>query len=359
MPSENALQFTSLEQFVAEVRALHADQTAATDGDPHLCLEWFALLADTAIAAGAQLALCPVSDKSGKSTAYLPLMYACEAPHQLCSLSNYYTPLFDLVNTAQADDRFLRVLAERLHSGSTPFSEVRFAPMNPDSRGFALLKNAFRAGGWLVDDYYCFGNWYQPIMGADATTYFAARPGRLRNTWLRAEKKLARTPGFSLRIVHEPGALLENAIASFVEVYNQSWKQPEPFPRFIPGLCRLAAEKGWLRLGLIEIKGKPLAAQLWLVSANKAYIVKLAYDKAFARSSAGTVLSAALFRHVIEVNRVNEIDYLIGDDAYKQEWMAQRRERRGIVAFNLRSLRGILGALRHYAGKLRKSFSEQ
>lgn len=358
MPSAKSLKFTSPEQFVANVRALRAEQSAATNGDPHLCLEWFALLADTAIPDGAQLALCPVSEKSGKATAYLPLMYTFEAPYRLCALSNYYTPLFDLVNAAQAEERLLHGLAERLRRGSTRFSEVRLAPMNPDSRGFTLLKNGFRAGGWLVDDYFCFGNWYQPILGADATAYFAARPGRLRNTLLRAEKKLAKTPGFSLQIIHEPGALLEDAIADFVKVYNQSWKQPEPFPHFIPGFCRLAAEKGWLRLGLIEIEGRPLAAQLWLVSTSKAYIVKLAYDKAFAHSSAGTVLSAAIFRHVIDVDRVKEIDYLIGDDAYKQEWMNQRRERRGIVAFNLRSWRGILGALRHYGGKLRQSFLE-
>ena len=61
-------------------------------------------------------------------------------------------------------------------------------------------------------------------------------------------------------------------------------------------------------------------------------------------------MTAALCRHVIDEDRVEEIDFLIGDDAYKQDWMSARRERWGVVAFNPGTLRGKLGALRHYLG---------
>jgi CelD/BcsL family acetyltransferase involved in cellulose biosynthesis len=103
-----------------------------------------------------------------------------------------------------------------------------------------------------------------------------------------------------------------------------------------------------------------MAAQLWLVVAGKAHIVKLAYDRDYFKTSVGTVLSAALFRHVIDVDRVEEIDYLIGDDRYKQDWMSLRRERRGVIAFNPRTVSGIVLAIRHIAGKFwrqMKSFS--
>jgi hypothetical protein len=43
------------------------------------------------------------------------------------------------------------------------------------------------------------------------------------------------------------------------------------------------------------------------------------------------------------------VDYLSGDDAYKADWMAARRERVGLVAFDRLSLRGVAAAARHFA----------
>lgn len=55
--------------------------------------------------------------------------------------------------------------------------------------------------------------------------------------------------------------------------------------------------------------------------------------------------------HVIDIDRVAEIDYLIGDDLYKRDWVSCRRERRGLIAFNPAFPLGWLGAIRHFAGK--------
>ncbi len=60
-------------------------------------------------------------------------------------------------------------------------------------------------------------------------------------------------------------------------------------------------------------------------------------------------------QHVIEVDQVREIDYLSGDDAYKQDWMSHRRERWGILAFNLRTFKGVLAACKHIGGRRLKS----
>ena len=47
---------------------------------------------------------------------------------------------------------------------------------------------------------------------------------------------------------------------------------------------------------------------------------------------------------MIEVDGVREVDFLIGDEPYKQDWMSHRRERWGIVAYNPGTLRGWIGA---------------
>jgi hypothetical protein len=130
--------------------------------------------------------------------------------------------------------------------------------------------------------------------------------------------------------VAQPGAELETALATYQAVYAQSWKQPEPCLEFIPELVKLAAERGWLRLGVLWLNGEPLAAQLWLTGGGKANIYRLAYIKGVEKLSAGSVLTQALMQHAMDVDRVTEVDYLSGDDAYRANWMALRRKLVGL-----------------------------
>jgi hypothetical protein len=150
------------------------------------------------------------------------------------------------------------------------------------------------------------------------------------------------------------GVRTDVGIADYNKVYATSWKVEEPFPAFIPGLIRSLAAKGWLRLGLAYLDGEPVAAQIWIVAHGRAAIFKLAYDERFATYSAGSILSAHLMRHVLDVDKVAEVDYLIGDDAYKQDWMSHRRERWGIVAYNPRTFFGLVGALKQILGEYRR-----
>jgi len=108
---------------------------------------------------------------------------------------------------------------------------------------------------------------------------------------------------------------------------------------------------GALRLGILSVDGEPAAAQLWIVHHGKALIYKLAYDERFADLSVGTILSATLFQHALDVDKVTEVDYLSGDDGYKKDWMSQRRERWGILALNPRTPRGVLAIARHVGGR--------
>lgn len=352
--------FMTPEAFAAYVKSLvEANSSCALekDGgsgsttvahDPHLELSWFALLAQTAMPKGVKLALLSCGG------AWLPMMYQPDAGGRLEGLSNFYTPLFGLANGTAVDEAALdqHLKALRKISG---LSELRFAPMDSGGESFQVLSSCLRRAGWWVGDYFCFGNWYHAVTEGSWSDYLAKRPGRVRTTLARAERRLAKA-GFHIEIVKDAGEPLEQAIQAFVAVYGTSWKTPEPYPEFIPGLCRMAAGKRYLRLGVLRMNEKPIAAQLWLVANATAYIVKLAYDPQFAHFSPGSVLTAAMFRHALDKDRVSCIDYLIGDDSYKTDWMSSRRERRGVIAFNPGSFPGLIGALRHFVGaRLRAS----
>jgi CelD/BcsL family acetyltransferase involved in cellulose biosynthesis len=88
--------------------------------------------------------------------------------------------------------------------------------------------------------------------------------------------------------------------------------------------------QGWLRLAILYIEETPVAAQFWLVAHTKASIFKLAYDEAWKNYSPGSILTQFLMQYVIETDRVEEIDFLTGNDAYKRDWMSERRKHWGL-----------------------------
>lgn len=316
-------------------------------GDPHLLPGWFALLVDTTSGHDSQYALWDC----GADT-LLPVGRHAASGYLVTALANFYTPLYGALADRPGDRSAIGRLARQLRASADAPAEIRLAPMATESPLFDHLQAGLRDGGWWVDRYYCFGNWYHPVAPGGYAAYFNERPSQTRNTVTRSAKKLARMSDYRLTIHTERDDALERAISDFVSVYSKSWKQPEPFPHFIPELCRRSATAGHLRLGVIHVGGQPMAAQLWLVMKGKAHIVKLAYDQSFDKASVGSVLTAELMKFVIDVDHVNEIDYLIGDDPYKQSWMTARRERWGVVAFNPFTMRGLIGAGRHFGGRL-------
>ena len=60
-------------------------------------------------------------------------------------------------------------------------------------------------------------------------------------------------------------------------------------------------------------------------------------------------------KHAIDQDQVREVDYLTGDDVYKQSWMTHRRERWGLVAYDPMTVGGAAGLVREAAGRAAKS----
>ena len=81
------------------------------------------------------------------------------------------------------------------------------------------------------------------------------------------------------------------------------------------------SDTGCYRLGLARLDGHVIAAQFWTVCESVADIHKLAHREEFKELSPGTILSVALFRHVIDLDKVSSIDFGTGNDRYKADWM--------------------------------------
>jgi hypothetical protein len=290
--------------------------------------------------------------KRGHPVAIVPVLVDKLAMgQQATSLSNFYTSLYSPVFEKGLKVRDLVPLVRAIKDAHAPLGSIKFAPMDPQATGFSIWRESLQAVGMVPFKFFCFGNWYWPV-DSDWPTYLKGRAGTLRSTIKRSSKKFSAAGG-KLELVLG-GADLERALAAYEQVYASSWKKPEPFPDFVPGLIRSCAEQGWLRLGVAWLNDKPIAAQLWIVANGRANIYKLAYDENYKAYASGTLLMTMLMEHVIEKDKVLEIDYLIGDDPYKKTWMNQRRERWGLVAYNPKTINGLWGLGREVLGRAGK-----
>lgn len=275
---------------------------------------------------------------------------------EIQSLGHFYTSLYTPVLAANASEIDLAALLQHVGHDHDVTDVMRFAPLDRTAQSTETLLTSLRSIGWIPFRFYCFGNWYLPVK-SDWNTYLNARPSQLRNGIRRKGKKFAAVGG-TLEII-TTGNAIEAAIHDYCTVYAKSWKKPEPYPAFIPGLIRWLATRGWLRMGIARLAGQPIGAQIWIVAHGKASIFKLAYDEAFAAYGTGTLLTARLMEHAMDHDKVSEVDYLIGDDPYKQSWMSHRRERWGIVAYNPRTVIGLLLLLRETLGHLRNTLTKK
>src|SRR3990167_800776 len=268
------------------------------------------------------------------------------------ALANYYTAVFAPALSESADSTDLTVVLRAILNKYPKTASMRFSPMDPEHRSYAVMADALSNCGLLAFPFFAFGNWYRVVTNVRWSTLRSSLKSRLRNTLSRLGKKFA-ADGGQLEIV-TGGDRLEVALDAYLAVYARSWKQTEPYPGFMPGLVRTCAKRGWLRLGVAWLGETPIAAQVWIVAQDRAEIFKVAYDERYGQYSIGSLLTAALLEKALDVDQVHEVDYLIGDDAYKKEWVDQRRERWGLIAYNPRTLGGLLGVCRESAGPILK-----
>lgn len=304
-----------------------------------LSADWFQLLVSHVFSVS--MTRIYVMQRDGEVRGVMPLCVRQRWLRQTGSLTNYYSSLYrPLLDPAVTDEELAGYL--RLMQQQTRLDVLRFDAMDTAHPSFALLASALHLAGLKPYRFKCFTNWYLPVQTDSFQAYFEGLSAKVRNTVRRREKKFFTEARGRLEIVSAKDAL-NAAIAAWEKIYAASWKQPEPYPAFVPALIRLCAAHGWLRLGLAYYDGEAIAAQLWIVSHGRAAIYKLAYDEKFAHLSVGTILTAHLMRHVLDVDKVQEVDYLIGDDEYKKDWMKCRRERWGMVVYNPRTVRGLIG----------------
>lgn len=295
-----------------------ADARATGFASPFDRGEWFDLLEAHGFAGAGRVDARGTSDGVG---AWLPLRR--EGPGHFAGLTNWYS--FSIRPLFRGSGHRAAALADLFGKLRQRAARVSLYPVPDADR--AAIADAMRAAGWWVKALPAGDRHWLDLSDMDHDGWWDSRPGALKNTVKRKAKK--GVVDIALFDVFDA-----DAWAAYEQIYAASWKPEEGDPALLRAFAEAESARGTFRMGLARIAGEPVAAQYWTVEDGTAFIHKLAHVEDSLKASPGTLLSAALFRHVIEVDGVKRIDFGTGNDAYKRDWMNRHEPLWWIEAFN-------------------------
>ena len=308
--------YSNLHQLPASADSLFAHNCKQS---MFLSREWFESLVAATGEAGQSLSLVSVVDE-GSVLALLPLT---GENGRWQSFSHRYTALYSLLLAPEHQAEVLACLAKGL--SQMPAHSLQLSPVDADDAKLLGLRQALEACGYDYHQHFSFYNWIHRTRGQSFDDYMAERPARLRGTIARKRRKLERE--HECRMQMFTGDQVARGLKDYHAAYAASWKAYEQYADLLDTAAIKLSEPGWTRLAVLYIDGQAAAAQLWFVVQGKASIFRLAYDENWKRYSPGSILTAWLMQHVIDIDKVEEIDFLTGNEAYKQDWMSERRQR--------------------------------
>jgi CelD/BcsL family acetyltransferase involved in cellulose biosynthesis len=233
----------------------------------------------------------------------------------------------DLPVLPEYEKDFVHVLLEHLdrHSRQWHFCEWNTVPENSP---LALrLPMHLKERGWTV-----------------VTTFTPCSSIPLPDTWDLYLKQLsAKERGkFGIRTRHLENLYevryrrclqvqdLDRDLESLFDLHQQRWEsigRPGSFRsparrRFYRGLAEILLARDQLEFWLLELNGKPVAAQFGFRFGTTVYSLQEGFDPAFAKDSIGYVLRAHVLRRLI-TKGVRKYDFLGGVSDSKTRWGAE------------------------------------
>ena len=239
------------------------------------------------------------------------------------ALQHSYSPSYRLLIEEKNKPEIITCLAKGL--SELPLNALSLEPVADNDPDLQLLQAAMHDAGYNCEQQFRSYNWILRLTESSFEHYFADRPSRLRSTIARKQRKLEREHNMQLRLYS--GNEVPGKMSDYYAPYTASWKANEQYVELVNNIVARFSALGCTRLGVLYVDDKPIAAQLWFVHHGKASIFRLSYDQTWKQYSPGSILTGYIMKHVIDVDHVSEVDFLTGNEPYKQDWMSERRER--------------------------------
>jgi CelD/BcsL family acetyltransferase involved in cellulose biosynthesis len=170
-----------------------------------------------------------------------------------------------------------------------------------------------------------------PLAGKSWDSYLATLGAEHRYNFHRKWKRLNRDYSVSLEQVRTQAQCRES-IDLLIAQHNLRWRDrggsdafhTSALVAFHQEFSQVALERGWLRLYVLRVDGKPAACLYGFLYRRTFYFYQSSLDAAYDKYSAGLVTLGLAIKSAIEEGVV-EYDLLHGNEAYKSHWSCDSR----------------------------------
>ena len=185
---------------------------------------------------------------------------------------------------------------------------------------------------------------------SDWDEFLAGRTANFRQQARKYERRLVRDHALSYRFTSDADQL-ERDLDLVFDLHTRRWGtgatefQQGPMRSFHHEFARLAFERGWLRIWIAELNGRPAAAWYGFRFGDADWSYQSGRDPSFDHQSVGWVLTVHAVRESVR-DGMRAYKFLLGDEEYKSRFATADH---GLDSFVIpRNVRGRLG---HFAGR--------
>jgi glycosyltransferase involved in cell wall biosynthesis/CelD/BcsL family acetyltransferase involved in cellulose biosynthesis len=235
----------------------------------------------------------------------------------------------DMIIKPGSEERAIRAVAEYLAGQSIAIKLVHF---DRGSSFVSQLAAQLQSSGWTASETTLVRAPFISLAGQSWESYLDSLSGNDRRALRRRFGKLNKE--FTVRIdearTEEERA---RALSLLFELHEKGWRErggskafSNPAVRaFHDEVSRLMLERGWLRLFVQWLDGRPAGARYGFRYGRTYYSYQGGFDPEFARQGIGILTFALAIRNSLEEG-AQEHDLLAGDDEYKCRLAPQSRE---------------------------------
>ena len=203
---------------------------------------------------------------------------------------------------------------------------------------------------------------YISLEGLDWEGYLSQLRSKFRGELRRRERVLRREHEVNLRIADAES--VDADLAEFFRLHELRWSERGASsldaPRVkeaVTDFAYAAQQRGWLRLGLLEVEGAAVAASLsWRIGHSFANY-QTGFDPAWSGKAVGRMLVSQMIKQAIEEG-AGEFDFLLGAEEYKRRFQNASREVETVVLTKAMAPARLLVATEARARRIGRRMSE-
>ncbi len=272
---------------------------------------------------GALIALAPLALAPGRPLGFFPAL-------EFLGAGSAGSDYLDLIVRRGAEREALDALAEHLMKKNIALDLRQLS--RASSAGAALASRLDERDGWSAVETATEVCPFIDLTGRSWSSYLASLGSQHRYNFNRRLKNLHKL--FDVRFEPaESEAERREALEILIALHHMRWRgrggsdglHTPALLAFHEEFTRLALARGWLRLFVLRLDGRPAAALYGLRYGRVFYFYQSGLDPDYAKHSVGLVAMGLAIRSAIEEGAA-EYDLLHGSEAYKFQWAHATRE---------------------------------